>query len=325
MEIFWQFDFPSILLGTLAALVCGLLGNFLVLRRQALMGDAISHVVLPGIVVGFLLSGGASALAMMLGAGVSAIFAVVLIEVIRRVGNVESGAAMGVVFTTMFAAGVVILEQTGTAGVHLDVEHALYGNLESAVWLEATGIESLFDPAALGALPHDIGVLAVVTVLVVGFILALFKELKLASFDALLAQSLGFSPRFLGFALIVMVAIASVAAFSAVGSILVIAMFICPAATARMLTDNMATQIKLSAVFAVLSGVLGYLLGAFGPLMFGSYMSVSAAGMIAVVAGFFQLIAMLFAPQYGVIPRRWRQKNDLSNGAASDDIPSVAL
>ncbi|KZK90242.1 Manganese transport system membrane protein MntB [Pseudovibrio sp. Ad5] len=308
MDIFLQFDLPSILLGSLAALACGLLGNFLVLRKQALMGDAISHVVLPGIVIGFLFTHETSSWAMMLGAGGAAIFAVLLIELIRRIGNVEPGAAMGVVFTTMFAAGVVILEQTGTAGVHLDVEHALYGNLESAIWLDAYSLSDLWNWQVLMTLPESIKQLFVVNMLVIMFIVLFFKELKISSFDPLLSASLGFSPKWLGLSLIVMVAIAAVAAFTAVGSILVIAMFICPAATARMLTDNLKVQLFISGIASLSAGLFGYLLAAFGPGLLGYEFSVSAAGMIAVVAGLQQVLAMLFAPHYGVVMRRRRQR-----------------
>lgn len=308
MEIFLQYDLPSILLGSLAALACGLLGNFLVLRKQALMGDAISHVVLPGIVLGFLFSHQTGSWATMLGAGAAAVFAVLLIELIRRIGNVEPGAAMGVVFTTMFAAGVVILEQSGASGVHLDVEHALYGNLESAIWLDAYTLSDLWNVQALLQLPESVRQLFVVNALVILFIILFFKELKLTSFDPLLAASLGFSPKRLGLALIVMVAIAAVAAFSAVGSILVIAMFICPAATARMLTDNLKYQLVISGVVSLSAGIFGYLIAAFGPMMLGFDVSVSAAGMIAVIAGLQQLIAMLFAPHYGIVMRKRRHR-----------------
>ncbi|MEM8796010.1 MAG: metal ABC transporter permease [Pseudomonadota bacterium] len=306
MITFLQLDLPSILLGTLAALSCGLLGNFLVLRKQALMGDTISHVVLPGIVVGFLVAGTAATLPMMAGALLAALFAVALIEVIRRAGRIEMGAAMGVVFTTMFAAGVVLLEQSGARSVHLDVEHALYGNLESAIWLEATALSDLADPAKLAGLPESVFRLLGVTGLVIGFILLFYKQLKITSFDPAHADSLGISSRFMGFALVFMTALAAIAAFAAVGSILVIAMFICPAATARMMTDKMHIQIWLSAIVSIASGVIGYVLAAFGPIWLGGENSLSAAGMIALVAGLFQLAAMLFAPRYGLIAK-WRR------------------
>jgi manganese/zinc/iron transport system permease protein len=303
MTVFLQFDFPSILLGVLAALSCGLIGNFLLLRGQSLMGDTISHVVLPGIVGGFLVAGAVSSWAMMGGAGLAAVLSVGLIELVRRVGRVEVQAAMGLVFTTMFALGVLMLEQTGARGVHLDVEHALYGSLESAVWLDATGWSALFDPAMLALLPASVHRLAVVTLIVIGFILAFYKELKLSSFDPGLADSLGIPSKWIGFALVVITAVAAVAAFDAVGSILVIAMFVCPAATARMLTDSLSAQLWLSAAVAVVSGILGYLIAAFAPPLLGFPSSVSAAGTIALVAGVFQIAAMLLAPRYGALRR----------------------
>src|SRR6056297_781607 len=122
---FVMFSLTPMLIGVLASVACALPGNFLILRRQALIGDAISHVVLPGIVVAFLVTGIVAAVPMLLGAGAAALVAVALIEVIRRLGKIEPGAAMGVVFTAMFAGGVLLLEQSAASGVHLDVQHAL--------------------------------------------------------------------------------------------------------------------------------------------------------------------------------------------------------
>ena len=304
---FLQLDLPPMLLGTLAALACGLLGNFLVLRRQSLMGDALSHVVLPGIVVGFLVSGSTGSLPMLLGAGGAALVAVLLIELVRRLGNLESGAAMGVVFTAMFAGGIVLLEQSGARNVHIDVQHALMGNLEGTVWLDARGWADLVDPSALAGLPESIWRLLVVTALIALLIAAFFKELRLSTFDPGLAHGLGFRPAFLGAGLMGLTALAAVASFDAVGSILVIAMFICPAATARMLTDDLATQVWLSALAAVLSALLGYTLAVFVPLWLGLDLALNAAGAMAVTAGLLQLLAMLLAPRYGVLTRRFRK------------------
>ena len=309
VQDFLQIDLPALLVAVFSAVSCGLLGNYLVLRRQALVGDAISHLVLPGIVVGFLVAGRLSTLAMMGGALGAALLGVLLIDLIRRLGRVESGAAMGVVFTTMFAGGVVLLEQTGSAGVHLDVEHALYGALETTLWLEPTGWESLADPAVLATLPREVTTLAVVTLVVVLAIVLFFKELEIVTFDPDLATSLGIPAKPVGIALIALVAVAAVAAFDAVGSILVIAMFICPASTARMLTDRLSRQIWISALIAAVSGIAGYILAAFGPFWIGGSDSLNAAGMIAVVAGGLQLAAMLFAPRYGFLPRMLRRRN----------------
>ncbi|MBK1636251.1 metal ABC transporter permease [Rhodovulum adriaticum] len=293
---FVQFSLTPILIGMFAAIACALPGNFLILRRQALIGDAISHVVLPGIVVAFLLTGTVAAIPMMIGAAAAAIVAVILIEAVRRLGRIEPGAAMGVVFTTLFAAGVLLLEQSDTSAVHLDVEHALMGNLESLIWLRATGWESLLDPAALAALPPELGRMAVVCALIVALTAIFWRWLKIATFDEGFAQALGIPAAGLGFGLVVTAAIAAVAAFDAVGSIIVIAMFICPPAAARLMTNRLEVQVLWSVAFAALSAVLGYVLAGYGPLWFGAANAVSAAGMIATVSGVILGLACLYAP-----------------------------
>jgi manganese/zinc/iron transport system permease protein len=298
---FVQLSLVPILIGTLASIACAVLGNFLVLRRQSLIGDAVAHVALPGIVVAFIVTGTISAWPMLIGAAIAAIVAVLLIELIRKVGNVEPGAAMGVVFTALFAAGVLLLEQTDTSSVHLDVEHALYGNLESMIWLAGRDWSALFDPVALARLPEQLPRLAIVTLAVIAFTVVFWKELVIGTFDAAFARSIGARPTFTSFALIVMVAVSAVAAFDAVGSIIVIAMFICPPAAARLMTDRMGLQLAWSVVFATLSAVIGYVLAGYGPLWFGSPYSVSAAGMIATVSGVILGLAALFGPRrYGV-------------------------
>ena len=293
---FVPLSLTPLLIGILSAVACALPGNFLVLRRQALIGDAISHVVLPGIVVAFLLTGVIAAWPMMLGAAGAAVVAVVLIEAIRRLGRIEPGAAMGVVFTTMFAAGVLLLEQTDTSTVHLDVEHALYGNLESLIWLDATGWASLVDPVALAGLPVELPRILVTLAGVSGFIWLFWRPLKLSTFDEGFARTLGIRTGHLGLALVIVAAVAAVAAFDAVGSIIVIAMFICPPAAARMMTNTLEGQVGWSVVFAILSAVLGYVLAGYGPLWLGAHDAVSAAGMIATMAGLILALAARFGP-----------------------------
>ena len=305
---FLSIDLPAILVSVLSATSCGLLGNFLVLRRQALIGDAISHVVLPGIVGGFLIAGTIATLPLMLGAMTAAVIAAGLIEIIRRAGRLESGAAMGVVFTTMFAIGIVLLEQTGASNAHIDAEHALYGNLESTLWLGVTGWSDALTWKALSQLPRQLVTLTGVTAAIAIMITAFYKELKVSTFDPGLAASLGLPVRTISTVLIVIVALAAVAAFEAVGSILVIAMFICPAATARMLTDHLSRQLWLSVLVATIAGIGGYGLAAFGPKLWGDTDSLSAAGMIAVVAGLLQTAAIIAAPRYGILPRSIRRR-----------------
>jgi manganese/zinc/iron transport system permease protein len=294
---FVMFSLTPILIGVLASVACALPGTFLVLRRQALIGDAISHVVLPGIVVAFLLTGTVAALPMLMGAAGAAVAAVVLIEAIRRLGRIESGAAMGVTFTTLFALGVLLLERSDTSSVHLDVEHALMGNLESLVWLEASGWASLLDPAALAGLPVELGRIAVVCLAMAVATALCWRWLKISTFDEGFARAIGLPVEAIGFGLVIAAAVVAVAAFDAVGSIIVIAMFICPPAAARLLTDRLERQIAASVLIAVLSAVLGYVLAGYGPLWLGAANAVSAAGMIAVVSGLALALACLFGPR----------------------------
>ena len=294
---FVPLSLPPILIGILAAIACALPGNFLVLRKQALIGDAISHVVLPGIVLAFLVTQALDAWAMLLGAGAAALFAVVIIDVIKRVSRIEMGAIMGVVFTTLFALGVLLLEQSSASSVHLDVEHALMGNLESLIWLEARGWASLLDPVALAGLPPELPRLALTLALIIVLLILFWRPLTLSTFDEGYAESLGLPVRAISLGLVMVAALAAVTAFDAVGSIIVIAMFICPAAAARLMTDRLRSQIWWSVGFATLSASLGYVLAGYGPLWIGLENSVSAAGMIAAVSGLILALTAVFGPK----------------------------
>lgn len=294
---FIQLSLTPMMIGVLACCACALPGNFLLLRKQSLIGDAISHVALPGIVGAFLLTGSLSTIAMFAGATAAALIAVALIELIRRLGKVEPGAAMGVVFTTLFALGVLMIEQSDTRNVHLDVEHALYGNLESLIWLKGTSWAALVDPVALASLPPQMMRLAAVLLVLAAFTVIFWRELMISTFDVGFAESIGARPALINVALVTLVAIAAVASFDAVGSIIVIAMFICPPAAARLMTNKLSSQVLWSLIFASTSAVLGYLLAGYGPLWLGGKSSVSAAGMIAVVSGIILVTTALIGPK----------------------------
>ncbi len=293
---FVALSLPPILIGICVAIACALPGNFLLLRGQALIGDAISHVVLPGIVVAFLLTGLVATVPMLLGAAGAAVVAVIAIEAVRRLGRIEAGAAMGVVFTAMFAGGVLLLEQSDTSRVHLDVEHALFGSLESLIWLDATGWASLLDAEALAGLPVELPRMALALAVVGAFLWLFWRPLSIMSFDEGFAQGMGVRTSVLGLALVIVSAVAAVAAFDAVGSIITIAMFICPPAAARMMTNRLGAQVLWSVLFATLSAVLGYVLAGYGPLWVGAAASVSAAGMIATISGVILGVTALTGP-----------------------------
>jgi manganese/zinc/iron transport system permease protein len=293
---FLALDLAPLLIGMLAAMTCALPGVFLLLRRQALLGDAISHVALPGVVAAFLLTGAVQTIPMMLGAGAAALIAAAMIEALRRFGRVEPGAAMGVTFTAMFAGGVAALELSGAAGVHLDVEHALYGNLESLIWLEANGWGSLADPAALASLPPQLPRIAAVLAVLAALTTIFWRPLALAAFDPVFAATVGARPGAVGVGLVAAAALAAVSAFEAVGSVLVIAMFVCPPAAARLCTDRLDMMVWLALGFAAASGALGWMLAAWAPAAFGAPWALGAAGMIAVVSGLILLAACVLGP-----------------------------
>ncbi len=296
MAIYLGLIIVPMLIAVLAAVSCALLGNFLVLRKQSLMGDAISHVILPGIVVAFVVTGSMQTVPMLLGAAAAALVAAFLIESIRSIGKVEVGAAMGVVFTALFALGVVLLEQTDTGSIHFDVEHALYGNLESLVWLSGIEWAAIFNPLALYDLPSQLPRLAVVLLLVIAFLWLAWRPLIISTFDPVFAAAAGVPVRLVNGALITLVAIVAVTAFEAVGAIITIAMLICPPAAARMMTNRMAPQVAWSVIFATVSAIGGYWAAGSGMELIARGIAVSAAGMIATAAGLILGLAALFGP-----------------------------
>lgn len=300
-------DLPAVLCALFACMACALLGNFLVLRKISLMGDAISHAVLPGIVISFLLSGSRGGVAVFIGAAIAGIVTTVLVELVRSFGRLDSGAAMGVVFSIMFAMGVLLIEQAAARNVDLDADCLLHGQLETIFWYPPNEWAQLFSLAAFRLLPSEVLASAAVLIASIAFVVLFYKELTLAAFDSALATSLGINAKFLHYALMVVVAGAVVASFEAVGSILVIAMIICPAATARFYTDKLKVQIALSQVFACLAVICGYILGGFGPLWLGYDNAINAGGMMTVVAGLLLFTSALVAPEYGIISRQLRR------------------
>lgn len=285
MTDFLRLDLPALLAALLAGGTCGLLGSFLVLRRESLLGDALSHAVLPGIVVGFALTGLRSPLPMLLGALAAALLATLAIGWVRRAARLENGAATGLVFTGFFALGLVLLEVTGARSADLDVDCVLFGQLETLVWLEAQGLASLWDPAALAGLPRQLALLAAVAAVAALVVALCWRPLQLIAFDPGFAASLGMRVGRWEMGLNLLVAAAAVAAFEAVGSILVVAMLICPAVALRLLTDRYRVQVLGGAVLGAVLGAAGVLLAGPLPAALGWNLALNAAGLIGVLAG----------------------------------------
>lgn len=279
-------------------MACGLIGCYLVLRRMSLMGDAISHAVLPGLVLAFIFTGSLSIGPMFAGAFAIGLLTTFLTQALHRHGGVPADAGMGVVFTSLFALGVVLLKRYTGGGVDLDVDCVLQGQLAlmPANQVEIAG--RLIPRAALSISP--------VLLLNSLFILLFWKELKLSSFDPALATTMGFRAGLLHYLLMAMVAVTTVASFEAVGSILVIAMLIVPGATAHLWTDRLARMVFLSALIGFLSAYLGVVATL---LLNDAGYNAEPAGMVAVTGGAIFFLSVLFAPRYGVLStilRNWQ-------------------
>ncbi|MEM8735563.1 MAG: metal ABC transporter permease, partial [Planctomycetota bacterium] len=308
----WQLDGWIIAAGVLCAVSASLLGNFLVLRQMSMLGDAITHAILPGLAVAFLISESRSSVPMFLGAVIVGVLTALFTEWIRRFGRVDEGASMGVVFTSLFALGLVLIVQAADY-VDLDASCVLYGSIEYTP-LDTTELFGV-------RIPRAVLVLSITAIINALFVIGLFKELKLTSFDPALATTTGFSSSAMHYALMVLVAITSVAAFESVGNILVVAMFIVPPAAAYLLTDRLERMIVLSVVLAVLAAIVGHIAAIEVPRWFG-FRSTTTAGMMATVAGLILLLAVSFSPKHGLVSRYVRRLL-LARRILSDDI--VAL
>ncbi len=292
-----SFDTWIVVTGALCAVACALPGCFLVLRKMSMMGDAISHAVLPGLAIAFLVTGTRASVPMFLGAALAGVLTALFTQWIMRFGNVDRGAAMGIVFTTLFAIGLLLIRQAADH-VDLDPGCVLYGAIELTP-LDTVGIGGLDIPRA--ALVNG-----AVLLVNLAFIAVLYKELKLSAFDSDLAGTLGFSPQLLHYLLMTLVAVTTVAAFESVGSIIVIAMLIVPPATALLLTHDLLRMLILSAVAAILAAIAGHLGALVVPGWFG-FDSTTSSGMIALASGLLFLLAWLFSPAQGMVTRRFRQ------------------
>ena len=276
-----------VIIGSLVAGSSSLLGCFLVLRRLSMLGDAISHAVLPGIVVAFMITSSRNTLPMLIGAGALGLLTVFLTDMLSRHGKLQSDAAMGVTFTWLFAIGVVLVTRF-TAHVDLDVDCVLYGEILSAPFNTWEWHGYNMGPRAAWL----VGSAFCANLL---FVLLGFKQLKVCAFDAGLAASMGIRVVLWHYLLMGFVSLTTVASFESVGAILVVAMLIVPANTAYLLTDRLPRMLTLSVALGITSAAGGYWLAA---LLDGSI-----AGAMAVVSGAQFILAMMLSPRHGLVSR----------------------
>jgi manganese/zinc/iron transport system permease protein len=278
------------LLAALVAAACALPGVFLVLRRTAMVSDAISHTILFGIVVGFFIVRDLESPLLMIGATLTGVLTVWLVELLTRTRRVKEDAAIGLVFPLLFSLAVILISRFA-GNAHLDNDAVLLGELAFAP----------FDRLALlGAdLPRGVWVVGGILLANLAFIGLFYKELKLTTFDAGLAAALGFAPALLHYGLMTLVSLTAVGAFDAVGSILVIALMIGPPAAAYLLTDRLPVMLGLSVLIGVASAIAGYWLA--------RAIDTTISGAMATMVGVSFTLAFLLSPRRGVLATLRRQ------------------
>ncbi len=284
-------DWWTLATAVVCCVCCAVPGCFLVLRRMSLLGDAISHAILPGLALAFFVTGSREPLPMLLGASGVGVLTALLSTALNRWGRVPEDAAMGVVFTTLFASGVVLITLAARQ-VDLDPGCVLYGLIEFVA----------FDTRTLAgiAMPKAFIELSVLLTVVLGLTGLFWKELRIVSFDAAMATSMGISATLVHHGLMTVVAATSVVSFEAVGSILVVAMLVTPGATAHLLTDRLDRMLWWAGAIAAASACIGHALAV--------RWNTSVAGMIASVSLAMFVAACVAAPRHGAIARLWRPR-----------------
>lgn len=279
-------------IAALVAVACAIPGAFLVLRKMSMISDAISHAILPGIVLGFFITQDLNSPLLILLAALTGVITVILVEYIQKTGLVKEDTAIGLVFPALFSIGVILIAKNAN-DVHLDIDAVLLGELAFAP----------FDRLLIGETdmgPKSLWVIGTILLITLTLLFLFFKELKLSTFDKGLATTLGFSPILLHYGLMTVSSVTVVGAFDAVGAVLVVALIIAPAATAYLLTDNLKKMLIISCGFGVFAAIGGYWMAHF--------LNASIAGSMTTVLGIIFLLVYLFAPKQGVISGFFQEK-----------------
>ena len=281
-----------VLVGALVGISSSLLGTFLVLRKSSMLSDAISHSILLGIILTFMLIRQTTGPLFIIGAALAGVFTVYLTEFLTSTRRVKNDAAIGLVFPALFSIAVILIN-VFARNVHIDIDAVLFGEI-GFIWLDTV---TFFG----SDLPVSLINMTVIAIINFAFVVIFYKELKISTFDAPLAVALGFSPTFLFYALLTLTSVTSVVAFDAVGAILLIAFVIVPPAAAYLLTDKLWRMILYSSLISIASSISGYYLAVLW--------DVSIAGMMAVMTGLFLVAAFLLSPRYGLIAQELIRRN----------------
>ena len=270
-------SFWIILTGALVAVSAGLLGCFLVLRRMSMVGDAISHAVLPGIVIAFLVSGNREPLTILIGASILGLVTTFIIEYLSKKAKVQGDAAIGVTYTFLFAIGIILLSLFA-GQVDIDQDCVLYGEIAYVP------IDTLITESGVNMGPRPVYLLGTLLIVIIVFIVLFYKQLSLTAFDPGFASAIGISTVLWHYLLMSLVSITTVISFQSVGAILIINFLIGPPAIAYLITHSLKRMLIYTVIIGILIAIIGYYIAA--------YFDVSVAGSMAVTTGI--LFAMCF-------------------------------
>ncbi|MBH5145039.1 metal ABC transporter permease [Rhodococcus erythropolis] len=269
----YGFMVRALAVAVVAAVVCAVLSCWLVLIGWSLMGDAVSHAVLPGVVLAYVVGAPFA-----IGALIFGLIAVALIGLIRNTSRVKEDAAIGIVFTTLFAFGLVLISVTPS---QTDLNHIIFGNL-------------------LGVSSSDLLQVAILGALALSILLLKRRDLTLFAFDPIHANAIGLSPKRLGALLLGVLALTSVVALQAVGVVLVVAMLIIPGATAYLLTDKFSRMLVIAPVVSAICAITG--------IYVSYYLDTASGGMVVMTQGIVFALVYLFSPSQGVIAKWTSQR-----------------
>ena len=270
----YEFLQKALTTSVIVGVIAGILGCFIILRGLALMGDAISHAILPGVAISYMMGTN-----FFIGAAITGFITALLIGLVQQSSRIKSDAAIGIVFSSFFAIGVILIQMAQSA---TDLTEILFGNI-------------------LTVQDSDRNITMVIGVIVIILVVAFYKELLITTFDPTMAAAWGYPTKLIHYGIMVTLTLVTVASLQAVGAILVVALLITPASTAYLLTNNLRNMLILSAIFGVISSVVG--------LYISFVINVPSGAAIVLCATVMFVLAFLFAPNNGYV---WRLAHKLS-------------
>lgn len=267
-EALFQYEFlqKALFTSVMVGVICGIVGCFIILRGMSLMGDAISHAVLPGVAISYMLG-----ISFFFGAVITGVLTAIGIGYVSQNSRIKHDMAIGIMFTSMFAVGIVIITLMKSSA---DLYHILFGNV-------------------LAVRMSDMWITVGIGVLVIGLVTLFYKELLVSTFDPTMAESYGLPNKWIHYTLMVVLTMVTVASLQTVGIVLVVAMLITPAATAYLLTNRLSVMIYLSAFFGIIASVFG--------LYFSFIYNLASGATIVLVSAFMFAMAFFFSPSQGLV------------------------